>query len=395
MAASGVCCPLVARFRVGAAVAVVSVCCLLAALAVTGSGRPAGVSSGEIAFDSGEGNCPFVCNVEVMNGDGSGRHRVARGFLPTWSLDGSRLAFWGPWKYSARLTVLDLRTGRSRQFSRADPDHTIVTPAWSPDGSRLAFVTLDGGKADLSVVTLSDGRVTRLVSLVWLASYDNYPSLPSPVAWSPDGGSIVYTAPSGQLAAVPASGGSPSVLISNPLGGNPAFSPDGSMIAFDSGWRLYVANSDGSNPRQLFPGATPNNNIGSVPGPPLRWSNDGSQIAYGEVREQCGYSFIACDAGGRPCPRPGHLCAGTAIVRVAVSDGTAEPLLPLQQADLANPSWSPNDHWLVFNDGDAISRVREDGTCLRRLAGDIRGKRYSPRDPVWRPGAGSPPDACS
>jgi hypothetical protein len=114
----------------------------------------------------------------------------------------------------------------------------------------------------------------------------------------------------------------------------------------------------------------------------------------GKCASTAGYSFIACDAGGRPCPPPGHLCAGTAIVRVAVSDGTAEPLLPLQQADLANPAWSPNDHWLVFNDGDAIWRVREDGTCLRRLAGDIRGKRYSPRDPVWRPGAGSPTDAC-
>jgi Tol biopolymer transport system component len=337
----------------------------------------------------------LVCNVEVMNGDGSGRHRVARGFLPTWSPDGSRLAYWGPWKYTTRLTVLDLRTGRRQQFSpRADPNHTMVPPAWSPDGSRLAIVTLHGGKADLSAVTLNDGRVTRLVSRVALSSYDTYPSLPSPVAWSPDGSSIVYTAPSGQLAVVPASGGSPSVLISNLLGRNPAFSPDGSMIAFDSGWGLFVANSDGSNPRQLFPGTTPNNKIGSVPGPPLRWSNDGSQIAYGEVRQQCGYSFIACDAGGRPCTTPGQLCAGTAIIRVVVSDGTAEPLLPIQQADLENPAWSPNDHWLAFNDGDVIWRVRDDGTCLRRLAGAIR-KRDSPRDPVWRPGAGSPTDECS
>jgi Tol biopolymer transport system component len=166
------------------------------------------------------------------------------------------------------------------------------------------------------------------------------------------------------------------------------------MITFDSGWGLYVANSDGSNPRKLALATPPNVFIYGLPGPP-RWSNDGSQIAYGEERYQCGYSFIACDAGGHPCNPPGHLCPGTAIVRVAVNDGTAAPLLPLQDADLDNPAWSPNDHWLVFNDGDAIWRVRDDGTCLKQIARDIHGKRYSPRDPVWRPGAGSPPDACS
>jgi hypothetical protein len=80
---------------------------------------------------------------------------------------------------------------------------------------------------------------------------------------------------------------------------------------------------------------------------------------------------------------------------VVVSDGTAAPLLPLQDADLENPAWSPNDHWLVFNDGDALWRVRDDGTCPERIARAIGGKRYSPRDPVWRPGAGSPPDTCS
>jgi Tol biopolymer transport system component len=295
--------------------------------------------------------------------------------------------------------VLDLGTGSHQQFSRADADQPLAAPAWSPDGSRLAVVTWQGGKTGLgktglSVVSLSDGRVTRLVSGVAFFSSGSYPSLPSPVAWSPDGGSIVYTAPSGQLAAVPASGGSPSVLISSPLGEHPAFSPDGSMIAFDSGWGLYVANSDGSNPRKLALATPPNVIIDGLPGPP-RWSNDGSQIAYGEGRYQCGYSFIVCTAGGQPCAPPVHLCPGTAIVRVAVSDGTAAPLLPLQDADLENPAWSPNDHWLVFNDGDAIWRARDDGTCLKPIARAIHGKRYSPRDPVWRPGAGSPPDACS
>lgn len=167
---------------------------------------------GQIAFDSGDvEGCPFHCNVEVMNGDGSGRHVVARGYLPAWSPDGSRLAYWGPVANSSlsRLMVLDLRTGKRQQFLRVY-DPAVPAPAWSPDGSRLAFVAQGGRGPVLRVVTLSDGQVTRLASLrsrLW-----SYYFAPEAVAWSPDGRSIVYTDPAGELASVPATGGSPSVL---------------------------------------------------------------------------------------------------------------------------------------------------------------------------------------
>jgi Tol biopolymer transport system component len=228
----------------------------------------------------------------------------------------------------------------------------------------------------------------------------------------------LFTDPSGELAAVPASGGAASILISNAAlaaawgpcpdtrcdlsAVNPAFSPDGSTIAFDLdgyGWQsLHVANSDGSNPRQLFVAGTPPNvNVGGAPAGPPRWSADGSQIAYGEVRKPCGYTAVVCDAGGHPCPPKGP-CANTAIIRVVVSDGTAEQLTSPQEPDLENPAWSPNGHWLAFNlggVGGGIWRVQADGSCLERLAGAIGHTRDAGSDPVWRPGGGSPTDACS
>jgi Tol biopolymer transport system component len=189
---------------------------------------------------------------------------------------------------------------------------------------------------------------------------------------------------------------------------NPAFSPDGSMIAFNlasRGLLLWVANSDGSNPRQLVGfGEPPKGNVNGAAGPP-RWSGDSSQIAFGESPFPCGY--LNCDVYGFPCLQ--GPCAAPTIVRVVVSDGTTQWMTRLTSPGSAvepqgdgNPVWSPDDHWLVFDrdagadvPAEGIWRIRDDGTCLQRLAGDLRGTRWSPRDPVWRPGAGSPADACS
>ena len=426
-----------ARFPVGAAAAVVWVGCLLVALVASGSGHPAGDQTGQIAFDSvnarlddsvGEEGCPWACNVEVMNADGSGRRVVGRGFLPAWSPDGSRLAYWAPWNLkladssTSRLVALDLRTGKREQFLRvAEPE---AAPAWSPDGSQLAFVAPHGRKPLVGLVSVKDGRFTRLASPA-SHSYGRYyytSAAPSPVAWSPDGRSIVYTDASGELASVPTTGGSPSVLISNAAlaaaaatvcrpGGmcsqlNPAFSPDGSMIAFnlngDWGQNLWLANGDGSDPRH-FP---PTGNTGSKTGRPS-WSSDGSQIAFAETGDPCGFGYPICVALSFPCSQ--SACAGPAIMRILVNSGTTEQLnqptgapggWPMDE----HPAWSPDGRWLVFDrsgipqggiPGEGIWRIRDDGTCLKRIAGDHGATRDSPSDPVWRPSGGSPTDACS
>jgi Tol biopolymer transport system component len=375
------------------------------------------LSSGQIAFDSINDNncpgdtsgmcpdpeCPGDCHVEVMNGDGSGRRTVGHGELPSWSPDGSRLAYWryesGGDGETTRLSVIDMRTGRRRDYLRLE--YPEAAPAWSRDGSAIAFVAPFGHHPFVGFVTLSSGRVVRLASLATPES-SSYRALyfHAAVAWTPDGSSILYTSPSGQLDAVPVTGGLPKAVTST-YADNPAFSPDGSTLAFDEDARwvsLWVADPDGSNQRPLLNGGLPPDNKAPASAGPPNWSSDGSRIAFSETRAACGYHV--CDAFGYPCSEAQGRCADAPMLVLAVGDDTAEPLTPDRGAD-ENPVWSPNDHWLVFDRGglyvgDGIWRVHPDGTCLRRLAGNLPGAtRDAPSDPAWRPGAGSPPDACS
>jgi len=102
----------------------------------------------------------------------------------------------GAWDQSGRRFVLAARSGGQAVLSIFDmPDGGIAReipireadqvfgPTWSPDGTRIAFSALKGGLSDLYEVSLETGRVRALTSDAFA---DLQPS------WSPDGRSIVF-----------------------------------------------------------------------------------------------------------------------------------------------------------------------------------------------------------
>jgi Tol biopolymer transport system component/plastocyanin len=144
---------------------------------------------GRIAFARGEclesdatapqRRCTVIANgaIYVMNADGSAVTRLVDGYTPSWSPDGSKIAFV---KSSAVYVMNDDGSGVTRLTTT--PAFTW-RPAWSPDGTRIAFA---GGpdestKSDLYVIN-SDGSGLRRLTL----SGGESPS------WSPDGSKIVY-----------------------------------------------------------------------------------------------------------------------------------------------------------------------------------------------------------
>ncbi len=98
---------------------------------------------------------------------------------PTWSPDGTQLAFVSDRDGQMNLWVKNLSTEEETQLT--DLDQAVGFPVWSPSGERIAFYTRDvrnvWGRGQLHVLTVATGE---LISLE-----DSY-FVPSKPTWSPD-----------------------------------------------------------------------------------------------------------------------------------------------------------------------------------------------------------------
>ena len=143
-------------------------------------------------------------------------------------------------------------------------------PSWSPDGTRIAFVSTRHKKHQHIFVIDSDGR--NLMELTG----------GSEPAWSPDGGEIAFTSWrddwNWDIYVIGADRrGLKRVTHDLAPKFRPAFSPDGGRIAYMSGHEgfnhIYVVGADGRNRVRL----THNQENHLDPA----WSTDGQAIAYG------------------------------------------------------------------------------------------------------------------
>ena len=130
------------------------------------------------------------------------------------------------------------------------------------------------------------------------------PGLDADPAWSPDGTKIAFASfrdGNQEVYVMDADGSNPTRLTDNPASDIvPAWSPDGTKIAFasrrDGNPEVYVMDADGSNPTRL----TDNPTFDGVPA----WSPDGTQdrLRLGARRQPRG----VCDGRRRIEPDPPH-----------------------------------------------------------------------------------------
>ena len=269
---------------------------------------------------------------------------------PAWSPDGSRIAFTSDRDGSVDIYVMNADGSGVTRLTN-DAAWSLI-PAWSPDGSRIAFTSSRGDSLEIRVMRADGSGVTRLTG----GSEWNDAS----PAWSPDGSRIAFQSDRGTYDSDPDTYDNFQIHVMNADGsgvtrltrdsdwddGFPAWSPDGSRIAFASdradgfNYQVYVMNADGSGVTRLTGGP------GWEATAPA-WSPDGSRIAFSSDRDD-DLDIYAMNADG------------TGVTRL-----TSDP------ADDFYTSWSPDGSRIAFSsarDGNfEIYAMNADGTGLTRL----------------------------
>ncbi|HEV3049918.1 MAG TPA: hypothetical protein VGX50_06405, partial [Longimicrobium sp.] len=176
--------------------------------------QPPPVELGEIVFCRGG---PTSCSLTTINPDGSGALPITPTGMadPSWSPDGSVIAYLNSRDQNVEL-YLWTRDGSTR-LTRTE-GRTEFSPAWSPDGTRIVFGGFQASRRGLYIIN-ADGTGERQL----LDGYDAWRP-----DWSPDGRSIVYQ-DGREIAVMSVDGGEPTMLA---FGESPAWSPDGTRIAF-------------------------------------------------------------------------------------------------------------------------------------------------------------------
>ncbi|SIS58795.1 Tol-Pal system beta propeller repeat protein TolB [Neptunomonas antarctica] len=107
---------------------------------------------------------------------------------PTWSKDGSKLAYVSFESTRPSIYVQHLATGQRQRIQSFKGLNGA--PAWSPQGDRLALVLSKDGNPEIYVLTLATGQLDRLTRHYGI---DTEPT------WSPDGESILFTSDRGGM----------------------------------------------------------------------------------------------------------------------------------------------------------------------------------------------------
>ena len=243
--------------------------------------------------------------------DGANPRPISRNgslnLAPSWSRDGTRIAYTSYRDNNPDLWVTDLRTGRHTKVSARSGIN--VGAAWAPGDSHMILTLSKDGDSELYSIDANGSILSRLTRQ-W--GIDVSP------AFSPDGTQVAFAS---------SRNGNPQIFVMDSDGNNvrrlthlgghnvsPAFSPDGTQVAFsgrDEGrFDVFIINIDGTGLRRL----TQSNADDEDPS----FSPSGSHILFSSTRD-------------------GH----AKQLYMMTTDGNHKSRISTLNASLSNPRWGP------------------------------------------------------
>ncbi|GHA11942.1 protein TolB [Arenicella chitinivorans] len=248
----------------------------------------------------------FQYRLMVADWDGYGAVEVYKSWQPllspSWSPDGSKLAFVSYADRGPIVQMIELATGKAQTI--ADFKGVNAAPAWSPDGSKIAYSTSRHGSPDIYVYDIASGQHERATTH-W--GIDTEP------AWSPRGDSLLFTSNRGrkpQIYSYSLNDQSVSrMTFEGDENANASFDPQGrNLTMVHEGGQIVVMREEDGRMTWLT-----NSKYDESPS----FSPNGDMVLY---KTEQGYE--------------------PALV-VASSDGRVRTRLDLVSGDVREPAWSP------------------------------------------------------
>lgn len=259
---------------------------------------------------------------------------------PAFSPDGNQVAFgeYEGGEYEGKDSAIYTALIGGDKPLRLTLKSGVCCPTWSPDNRQIAFMRFLKEGFSINVIAALGGAEKTLYT-AGSGVRDNCHHLD----WSPDGKSLAFAEPTDQwfnprIALISLDDLSVRPLtspVSQEYDCHPAFSPDGSNLAFERGSLgglgkdLFVIPTTGGEPRRL----TFDNSWGGSPA----WTQDGAEIVFSSNRGGPLNLWRVSATGGQPRP-----VAGVSAIAYAPSISRKGSLLAYEHATLSSGIWRIN-----------------------------------------------------